>query len=636
MRLPKPLLAGLVGFLIALPAALWFAWTSPVLHDTDSYYHLAVGREIAHQGRLPERLEWARFSLLYDPFPDKEPLFHLLLAPATLSQDPLSTAGGRVALALFVSVILGTLAGLAFEVAGLWGFTGAMLLPILALDLTDRIVRLRPELLALLILLLAVRAAAAGRDRTVGALGFLFAISYTAFHAYLGLFALYVGSQLWIRRELRLRLLLYGVFGVGLGLVIHPAFPANLSLWAANNVHLFQFVESLGAGGAELRPATTRALLEKNWGLFLALSLLLGSWRAQRLPVAQPRLAEAYGLAALVFGLLYLGMWRFGLYALPFTLLTALAALGRSAGFPPSRGKRIALGTTLALSVLLSLVPATAMTRDLLELGRPPVEREAAWRRFGQLVPPGARIAAPWGIAQAYTFFAPQGRYLNLLDPVLMALPFPELARLERAVFSGEEPDLPLAVAVGLQSEYLAFSAYSSAPELLERAARDPRLLLQGPGPDRLYRIEPRGAEAFLRADWIASPQGQGRLQPYPRLPPGRGGEVEGYIDALRVGRGCIRFEQAKPLAPSGSLLLEFAPYGPGALYSGTRLLVATGTGLRAIPGKGLSVVFEPRGLPLAAEVCPDARTGRNGFYLRVIGGPAPAELQPARGTAGP
>lgn len=626
MRLPRPLLAGLLGFALSLPPTLLFFWSSPVLQDTDSYYHLAVGREIARLGALPQKLEWARFSLLHEPFPDKELLFHWLLVLASDRDDPFSTTRGRIALALFVSTILGTLAGLGFELAGRWGFTGALLLPLLALDVTDRLVRLRPELLALLLLLWAVRAAAAGWDRTVGVLGFLFALSYTAFHAFLGLFFLYAALEAWIRRELRFKLLLYTTLGVGLGLLGHPAFPANLTLWAAANVHLFRYVEVLGAGGAELQPATTRAVLQKNLGLFWCLGVLVAHWYTRKLPVAKPRLAEAYAVAAAVFGLLYLWMWRFGLYALPFLSLTVLAVVGREGWISPRRASRIGLALAWGVALWLSLPTAFAMGRDLLELGRPPIQREAAWRQFGKEVPEGARIAAPWGIAQAYTFFAPQGRYLNLLDPVLMALPFPELSRLERSAFSGEEPDLPLAVHVGLQSDYLAFSAYSSPLLLQERAAHDPRLVRHGRGPDLLYRVEPGGAAAFLRSGWRAAPRGQAEFRPYPRLPPGQGGELEAYLDALRIGRGCVRFEQDQPLPAAGALRLEFAPYGPGALWLGDRLLVATGTGLAAVLGKGLRVELEALRSPLAVEVCPDRKTGRNGFYLRFepIGGLAP------------
>lgn len=626
MRVARPAAAGLVVFAVAFPVALAFFLQSPVLHDTDSYYHLAVAREIGEQRKLPERLEWARFSLLHDPFPDKELLFHLALTPFVGMNEPQSTLGGRIALALLAALLLGTLAALAWESAGAWAAGLSLLLPVLALDFTDRLVRLRPELLALWLLLLAVHAAARGRDRTTGFLGFLFALSYVAFHAFLGLILLIALYQGIAQRENRLRLALYTALGVGLGLVVHPAFPANLELWSAANVHLFRHVETLGAGGAELQPATTRAVLAKNFGFLATLALILAAWKARRGPVAEPRLAGAYGVAAVAFTLLYLSMWRFAIYAIPFLLLATLSIVGRLPFERIGESQRFSwLHAGLLLTLVLSLPPASGMASELLELGKPPVDREAAWRDFGRILPPGARVAAPWGIAQAYVFFAPQGRYLNLLDPVLLALPYPDLSRLERSVFSGEEPDLALAVFHGLGSDYLAFSQLSSPPRLLERAGGDPRLVLLTRGPDRLYRIEAAGASEFVRSGFLARTLRETDLRPYPTLPPGRGGDIEAFLDASRVGRGCVRFERTETFRERERHRLEFSPYGPGALFVDGRLVLATRSSLGAVPGHGIrfETDFEPGPRTIALEVCPDPATGRNGFFLRRQAAPA-------------
>ena len=66
---------------------LWLAFAQlflsfPVLYDTDSYFHLSVGRLYADHG-LVDELPWARFSALYEGFGDKEAKPHALGRAAT-------------------------------------------------------------------------------------------------------------------------------------------------------------------------------------------------------------------------------------------------------------------------------------------------------------------------------------------------------------------------------------------------------------------------------------------------------------------------------------------------------------------------------------------------------------------------
>jgi len=90
----------------------------PVLPDGDSYYHLAVARAYAERG-LFHRLEWARLSIMYDGFGDKELLFHVLLVPFAVLSDP--TTGGFIALALLGALVAAALAHGAVAAIGRWG-----------------------------------------------------------------------------------------------------------------------------------------------------------------------------------------------------------------------------------------------------------------------------------------------------------------------------------------------------------------------------------------------------------------------------------------------------------------------------------------------------------------------------------
>ncbi|HSM50486.1 MAG TPA: hypothetical protein VLA75_03695, partial [Thermoanaerobaculia bacterium] len=517
----RALLGTVAAFALALLLGWLFARAVPVLVDTDSYYHLAVARVVAEDG-FPRELPWARFSLLRDGFPDKEPLFHLLLAP--FAGEDRSTAGGRLALAILVAALAGATALSAVELAGGRALLFPAFLVIAALDLSDRLLRLRPELLALLWILLAARSVWRREDRRVGLWAALFAASYTAFQAFLGLAFAWCAVRWYHQRRFPWALGLYALLGTAVGLLLHPAFPGNLEMWAVVNVHLFGFVEELAAGGAELQPATLAAVAERNLGFWLALAVVLVARRGTG-PVAPDRaLARDVLLAgAIAFGLLYVQMWRFGLYFFPLAGLAALAVLGPrglAAGLPPVGGRRLPVGVALGLCALVALPGAVGMGRFYLDRSAPGPSREAEWRAFGDAVPPGARVAAPWGQAQAYFFFAPQANYLNFLDPVLMAFPHPREAALERALFQGEEPDVALAVGAGLDSDHLAFSRFAAPSRLRARASGDPRLVEVYAGYNLLYRIEPPPADIFL-VDWAVRPDGPAGAgvapRPYPR-----------------------------------------------------------------------------------------------------------------------
>ena len=368
---------------------------------------------------------------------------------------------------------------------------------------------------------------------------------------------------------------LYAGLGAGLGLVVHPAFPANLELWVAQNVHLFDFVGSLGAGGAELRPATTLELLAKNFGFWAAAALaLLAARGAAPAPPERALARDVYAVAALAFGALYLAMWRFGLYFFPFAALALLAALGpeglRTRFRLPAARRTLPLAFAWLLCVVAALPQASAMARRFLDRAMPGPPREEAWRAFAASVPDGAKIAAPWGIAQAYVFFAPQGRYLNLLDPLLMALPYPREEALARALFAGEEPDLALAVGAGLDSDYLAFSTAVDSG-----AARGARRRRPAPAPD------PRR----LRSALCARARGRGALR-------------------ARLGGGGAR-RGVRPLS---------APYRPArARARGLRRRAAGRTGVRPLPPARVG----GRGRPALAGARP--------LRARPLGGRRPA-----------
>ena len=233
------------AFLITGAVALAVLLPFRTLFDTDAYYHLAVaGRYLEHG--LRGGLEWARASAMAGGFGDKELLFHVLLMPFVAVSR--STAAGKVALVLLNGVIGAVIARLFSPLLGRF----AVLLPLgfalTATHYSTRLLRLRPELVSLVIVLVAVVLAGRGRHRALGVLAFVYTLFYTGFHVLLLLCLLWFAWEAWARRVRPWPLLAWPALGTALGLVAHPQFPANVRVWLLQGI-LRYFVALPDAGG---------------------------------------------------------------------------------------------------------------------------------------------------------------------------------------------------------------------------------------------------------------------------------------------------------------------------------------------------------------------------------------------------
>ncbi len=206
----------------------------PNLYDTDSYYHLAVARRYWDEG-LRGGLPRARQSVMAAGFGDKELLFHLLLVPFVKLGG---TGGGKLAVAVFATLLALQVARLSVRAVGPWGALVPLWLLLTAFDLTNRLLRLRPEALSVLLLLVGAELAAAGRYRLLGALALIFAYSHTAWHTLPLLCGLWFLLQGLRSRRWDWHLVAYPLLGCSLAVILHPRV-----LWSVRGVdNLFTLV----------------------------------------------------------------------------------------------------------------------------------------------------------------------------------------------------------------------------------------------------------------------------------------------------------------------------------------------------------------------------------------------------------
>jgi hypothetical protein len=583
------------------------------LLDGDSYYHLAVARHYAERG-IRETPPWPRFSALADGFGDKELLFHVALRP--FAGDP-DIERGKWALAAMNGVVAAALAAAAVRRLGLAAIVVPFACLALSFDYAGRAFRLRPELLSLFGLVVATELAARGRHRAVGLVAAVLALSHGGFHALVVLGVLWTVADRARGLGWNGRGLAWIAAGTAAGVLVHPHFPANLEIWWLQfGVH--PFIDLPDKGG-EFAKTQLVDLVRQN-GAWLAALLGLASLSAARAAGPPPdaldrALARHHAVAAALFALAWIvDLPRYALWAVPFTTLATLHALGGRGARPPAWRTAVGAAALLAAAVL-----ATAQLGRLAAMlhasGVHQPGRVAAERAFARHVPAGARVAATWAEAEVYVYWAPQARYLNLLDPVFMAAPYPAEYRRSLRLFAGEEPDLPLAL-FALDSDHLALRRVRGRP-ILAQLEDDPRIAPVHVGMDALYRLR-RGANAGFLLDWHRVDVGSRRR--YPRLLPSAGGDVEGFVDAARSGAldadGCARFVRETTVAAPVETELELSGLGATVMRIDGAPVPRDAATEGAVLGRGarVAVRWAPGTHRIEVVTC---RAGAHaGFYL--------------------
>jgi hypothetical protein len=521
--------------------------------------------------------------------------------PFVTVMDP--PTGGRLALAAINAGIFTIAASFSIGVIGWPGLLVPVWMYLAASPFTSRVIRLRPELVALVIILAAITFRPRHRALYLGFLAFLFTITYTAFHVFLALCLVWFACEwLRLRRRPDLALAISPLMGCVIGFVARPHVLGYARIWWAQNILFFLHKNQLDVGDEIFAPDGHFLVRCIPWILGLVALLLAGGRRG-----AKDHRIVNLSATAVLFVVLFVLMARMITYVVPLVTLAVVGSL------QPLMSVRRALAITaiLVIGICVSLagldagtdyVPDFLFSRD--------VSPELFWERTGHLLPREAKVAASWGNGDLFAYWAPQARYLNMLDPIFMYAPFPRQQNTWRRVVNGLEPDIAHAVASTLDSDFLLINPLKVSRTLRERLARDPRFFPVAASENGLYTLKP--APGAFVMDWRTM---EGRL--YPRAVDQRGRAFEGFVAIERLGRQrCVVLVHDDPPHPNPTSW-EFAPYAQSLLRVDGRNIVGSQGTPGAILGRGFSFHLPPSARTRRFEVqtCSGA-DGVGGFYL--------------------
>ncbi len=316
------------GFITAFLTGCLFAIvllaSSAGFVSNDDYYHSRIASEIIEQRTLRVAFPWLPLTILSpEKFVDHHLLYHVFLAPFSYWGG---VGGAKVAQALIVGGIFAAvwmlLRRLEIRPAWLW------LIAVLGVSapFLYRMVMVRAQGAAVLMLLLALYAFFSHRPRWLIPIAFAFTWLYNGF-ILLPIFAgLYLVSAWLTERRFVWQPLVYTLIGTAAGLIINPYFPQNIAFILDHLGEKVDIASNIRVG-SEWYPYTTQALLENSPGALLA---LVGGMIAPSLrKTGRDRTETMLMLTAILTLYMAFESRRFIEYAPIFALLFCAAALGR-------------------------------------------------------------------------------------------------------------------------------------------------------------------------------------------------------------------------------------------------------------------------------------------------------------------
>lgn len=453
----------------------------------DEYYHLGLAREMRSDFRI-ESFRWTPFSIFYDHFADKEPLFHVLLMPfAGLPLERAGMIGVFLGQAFLVGAFAFVLWRLGVPRAPWLLFALAGLGPMFAL----RVDMCRPHIWQIGFSILVIGLLAAGASwKVLVPVCALFGLTHTGGWiaiAYAALFGV-AGFLSHVRSERKLVWQPAAATAGGwlLGQIVHPNVPENFRLfWIQNFVVPFQSTAGSAALrsqiGNELTPPGAQVLLDQ-WPAFIAPAIvvffLLGN------PRLRTRATVTAALIAL--GFLFVGSFflrRFFELGAPLSLVAlALVLRERKAqGFPrllPTAGPFFA-----ALAILLGGYWTYKVVRAQGFGVSSPPRAMAQW--LGGRGREGERVfTAQWADSAPLFYSAPQLQSLVVLDPTFFYVKDRDLFELYIRIVEGKHPSPARVIRERFGARWVTLMNAPAYYDLARRLDRTPGVTVAFDSPD--------------------------------------------------------------------------------------------------------------------------------------------------------
>jgi len=455
-----------LALFVALFALVQFA--TPNLADHDGYYHMRMAWLMRQEGLKPEFI-WLPLTILNaDAYYNHHFLHQVYLSLFVWSDNPADLIVG----AKLASTLMPALAFLAIWwllrgqkvrgatlwAVGLWAVSEAFLY---------RLSMPRAQAASLLVLALGFHWLLQRHYWALLPLGFLYVWFYNAFPLLLLVAGVYAAATWLTERRLEVKALIYPALGLGLGLLINPYFPQNISFIVQHILPKIGPEATATSVGNEWYPYTTWVLVENSGGalaLFVAGVFGLG-WRGQKME----RGTLAAFLLSVVFGFMLFKSRRFVEYFPAFALM--FAAFSLTPMLEAVRGRKLVwLGVAGVLA--LSLYGTVSQARAAMQ-NTPPATRYAAAAQWLQAnTPSGSRIfQTDWDDFPRLFFYNFTNTYTIGLDPTYMQLYDGALYDEWVAITRGKVEQPSTAIAARFGAEYIFSDLKHDG--FLKRAAED-------------------------------------------------------------------------------------------------------------------------------------------------------------------
>ena len=476
------LLAALALFLAALAH---YQLAAPRLLDGDSYFHARAAQQLAEHG-VRREFPQAAFSTWRDAYSDKDLLFHVFAIPFV--GESASVAGAKRAVIAADALLLLALGFALVRLRVRFAWLAVLLLAASSPWIWLHLLKLRPHLLGLSLLLVELVLYLERRWKTLALAAAAHVLAHTSF---LALLALPVAHAIACRlrgERVAWRPAAGIALGIGAASLLHPYFPNNLTIAFDQALEVARSVSGARPDvppdvfGAELTPITRAgfAQLWVVWAPAAALgALALAGWRRAAPSVESLTL---FGFAAAL--LLACGLAnRFAFFFAPVALLAAARAWSELAGSRPLRE----LARAPAALAVAALIAACALGGA--RLTAPPALRERIARAESPVEDMRAAIAfldrraEPsdvvyhnfWIPFAPLYYFRPHGTYIEGLDPIFLYRFDPRLFAGMLSVYRGEAADPHRVIAADFGARFVFVQKVAPERAMARALLRDQR-----------------------------------------------------------------------------------------------------------------------------------------------------------------